>query len=101
MQCMASKCNQNDGSVKSCYIFNYCDSNSYRRHNSRSQKAEEQAAQSNLEQHFGNIALSLEDVSQIADYIVMNDSLSKVQESLSAFGELDVIRESMERASRQ
>lgn len=61
-------------------------------------KAEEQAAQSNLEQHFGNIALSLEDVSQIADYIVMNDSLSKVQESLSAFGELDVIRESMEKS---
>lgn len=61
-------------------------------------KAEEQAAQSNLEQHFGNIALSLEDVSQIADYIVMNDSLSKVQESLSAFGELDGIRESMEKS---
>lgn len=61
-------------------------------------KAEEQAAQSNLEQHFGNIALSLEDVSQVADYIVMNDSLSKVQESLSAFGELDGIRESMEKS---
>ena len=61
-------------------------------------KAEEQAVQSNLEQHFGNIALSLEDVSQIADYIVMNDSLSKVQESLSAFSELDGIRESMEKS---
>lgn len=63
-------------------------------------KAEEQAVQSNLEQHFGNIALSLEDVSQIADYIVMNDSLSKVQESLSAFSELDGIRESMEKSLR-
>ena len=61
-------------------------------------KAEEQARQSDLESHFGNIALSLEEVSQIADYIVMNDSLSKVQESLSAFSELDGIRESMEKS---
>lgn len=61
-------------------------------------KADEQAAQSNLEQHFGNIALSLDEVSQVADYIVMNDSLSKVQESLSAFSELDGMRESMEKS---
>lgn len=61
-------------------------------------KAEEQARQSDLESHFGNIALSLEEVSQIADYIVMNDSLAKMQESLSAFSELDGIRESMEKS---
>ncbi len=59
-------------------------------------KAEEQAVASNLAGHFGDIALSLTDVQQIADYLVSSQSLVKVQESLAAFGELDGIRSSME-----
>lgn len=59
-------------------------------------KAEEQAVASNLAGHFGDIALSLDDVQQIADYLVSSQSLVKVQESLAAFSELDGIRSSME-----
>jgi TP901 family phage tail tape measure protein len=50
--------------------------------------AEKQAVQSNLAEHFGEIALSMEDISEVADYIVMSDSLLKVHESMSAFDDL-------------
>lgn len=60
--------------------------------------AEKQAANSNLEEHFGNIALSLQDVSEVAEYIVSSDNLNRIQESLDAFSELDGIRSSMEKS---
>lgn len=60
--------------------------------------AEKQAANNDLAEHFGNIALSLEDVSEVAEYIVSSDNLNKIQESLDAFGELDGIRSSMEKS---
>lgn len=58
--------------------------------------AEKQAVKSNLAAHFGNIALSMEDISQVAEYISMSGNLSRVQQSLEAFGELQGIQDSMQ-----
>ncbi len=58
--------------------------------------AEKQAVKSNLAAHFGDIALSMEDISQVAEYIVMSGNLSRVQQSLEAFGELQGIQDSMQ-----
>lgn len=60
--------------------------------------AEKQAAQNNLARHFGDIALSMEDVSKTAEYIVASDDLSKIHESLTAFGELSGIESSMRKS---
>lgn len=57
--------------------------------------AEKQAAKSNLAEHFGDIALSMEDVEQVAKHIVDNKYLTSIHESLEAFGELDGIADSM------
>ncbi len=58
--------------------------------------AEKQAAQSNLAEHFGSIALSMDEVAQAAEHIVMSDNLGRIQESLAAFEELDGIQRSMQ-----
>lgn len=58
--------------------------------------AEKQAVQSSLAKHFGDIALSMEDISRVADYIVMTDSLSSVRQSLEAFDELEGIQSSIQ-----
>lgn len=58
--------------------------------------AEKQAAKSNLAAHFGDIALSMKDVSETAEYIIASDTLSKVYDSLAAFDELDGIADSMQ-----
>ncbi|MCM1307582.1 MAG: phage tail tape measure protein [Butyrivibrio sp.] len=57
--------------------------------------AEKQAAKSNLAEHFGDIALSMEDVEQVAQHIVNNKYLTSIHDSLEAFGELDGIADSM------
>ena len=59
-------------------------------------EAERQAAKSNLAEHFGDIALSMEDISKTAEYIVASDNLSKIHESMAAFGELSGIERSMQ-----
>lgn len=58
--------------------------------------AEKQAAKSNLAEHFGDIALSMEEISKAADYLIRTEGLTKVEESLAAFGELDGIADSMQ-----
>ena len=58
--------------------------------------AEKQAAKSNLAEHFGDIALSMEEISEAADYLIRTEGLTKVEESLAAFGELDGIADSMQ-----
>lgn len=50
----------------------------------------------NLEEHFGNIALSLEDIKEIASYIVDTDALGGVREALSAFDKLDGISDTLQ-----
>ena len=58
--------------------------------------AEKQAVKSNLAKHFGDIALSMDEISDVAEYIVASDNLSKIHESMTAFDELDGIQESMQ-----
>ncbi len=58
--------------------------------------AEKQAAKSNLAKHFGEIALSVEDISEVTQYLITSDHLSKIHESMTAFDELDGIANSMQ-----
>lgn len=60
--------------------------------------AEKQAAKSNLAEHFGDIALSMNDISEVAGYIIGSGDLNKIHESMAAFGELDGIADSMQRS---
>lgn len=62
------------------------------------QKCAKEAEKANLAEHFGNISLSLEELDQVAKYIVDDGNLSKVQEALSGFEELDGIQEGIEDA---
>lgn len=58
--------------------------------------AEKQAAKSNLAAHFGDIALSMDEISEAAEHIIASDNLSKIHESMMAFDELDGIADSMQ-----
>lgn len=62
------------------------------------QRCAKEAAKANLDRHFGNISLSLEQLDEAARYIVDDGSLSAVQESLAGFEELDDIRAGIEDA---
>ena len=44
-----------------------------------------------LQEHFGNIALSMEEIQAVAEYIVSSDSLGGVKKALEAFEDLDGI----------
>ena len=54
-------------------------------------KANEEMAKQSLAKHFGNIALSIDELSEAAEYIIDNGNISKLNEAMSAFGELDGI----------
>lgn len=51
-----------------------------------------------LSEHFGRIALSMEELQKVAEYILDAGSLSGVNEALGAFSELDTIASTMENA---
>ena len=55
-------------------------------------------ANQNLSDHFGSIALSMEDIQKVAEYIVSSDSLGGVRKALEAFEDLDGISSTMESA---
>lgn len=57
---------------------------------------EEGLKTSSLEKHFGNIALSMEDIQNVAEHILSSDSLGGVKEALEAFSDLDTISATME-----
>lgn len=57
---------------------------------------EQDLIDSNLASHFGDIALSMEEIQKIAEYIVSSDSLGGVKEALEAFEDLDAISATME-----
>lgn len=59
---------------------------------------EQGLANSSLEKHFGNIALSMKDIQAVAEYIVDSKSLSGVKKALDEFGELDEISGTIENA---
>ncbi len=52
----------------------------------------------NLHEHFGNIALSMEEIQAVAEYILNSNSLSGVKEALSEFEEIDEFASVMEDA---
>lgn len=52
----------------------------------------------NLAEHFGSIALSMEDIQKVAEYIVGLDSLGGVKKALEAFEDLDGISATMQNA---
>lgn len=58
--------------------------------------AERQAVKSNLAKHFGDIALSMDEISAAAEFIVASDNLNKIHESMAAFDELDIIQGSIQ-----
>lgn len=55
-------------------------------------------ANRNLAEHFGSIALSMEDIQSIAEYIVSSDSLGGVRKALEAFDDLDGFSSAMKNA---
>lgn len=52
----------------------------------------------NLADHFGDIALSMEELQAVAEHIIGAESLGGVKEALEAFGELDTFASTMENA---
>jgi len=52
----------------------------------------------NLAEHFGEIALSMEDIQKVAEYIVSNSSLERVKQALEEFGELEGFAATMQDA---
>ena len=59
---------------------------------------EQEMIDNNLAEHFGNIALSMEEIKAVAAYIVSSDSLGGVKEALEAFEDLDGISATMKDA---
>lgn len=49
-----------------------------------------------LETHFGNIALSMDELQKVAEYITSTDNLGQIKEALSAFGELDQYKQTID-----
>ncbi|WP_320920780.1 phage tail tape measure protein [Eisenbergiella porci] len=59
-------------------------------------KSANEAKKANLDAHFGDIALSLEDLNDVAGYLIQSRSLDQVREALTAFDELDGLDEEIE-----
>lgn len=55
----------------------------------------------NLTEHFGNIALSMEDIQQVAEHIVSSDSLNGVRKVLEAFEDVDIISSEIDSAIKR
>lgn len=53
------------------------------------EQQEQKLIDQNLEKHFGNISLSMEELQQVAEYIVNTDSLGGVRKALEAFEGLE------------
>lgn len=51
-----------------------------------------------LAEHFGDIALSMEDIQQVAEHIIGSETLDGVRKALEAFGDLDTFSDTMENA---
>lgn len=64
-------------------------------------KSAAEAKKANLDKHFGNISLSLEDLQKTASFIVKNKSLDKIRESIAAMGELDGISDEISSAAEE
>ncbi len=60
--------------------------------------AEREAINANLDKHFGDIALSLEDINSVADHIVSSDNLTGVMNAIEQFKDLGSITDTMDEA---
>lgn len=58
-------------------------------------KSAAEAKKANLEEHFGDITLSMKELEKTAAYIVSNDSMGELQESINGLRELEGINESI------
>ena len=57
---------------------------------------ERELIDNSLETHFGNLALSMEELRKVAEYITTTDNLGQIKEALSAFGELDQYKQTID-----
>lgn len=62
---------------------------------------EQRMIDDSLASHFGNIALSMEEIQAIAEHIVSSESLGGVKKALEAFEDLEVISATMENAIKE
>ena len=62
-------------------------------------KRNQELIRQNIAEHFGDIALSLEDIEEVANHLVnKNGVLDKLHNAISAFDELDTIQDSIDNA---
>ena len=62
-------------------------------------KQEEKLVKAKLDEHFGDIALSLEEIEEVANHLINSDGvLTKLHEAISAFDELDTMQDSIDNA---
>lgn len=61
-------------------------------------KAANDAKKANLAKHFGNISLSVEELSDAAEYIIKTKSMDKLQEAMKAFDSMDSISNTIDDA---
>lgn len=59
-------------------------------------KSAAEAKKANLDAHFGNITLSMQEMEDVAAYIISNNSFGQLQESISELKELDGINDSID-----
>lgn len=64
-------------------------------------KSAAEAKRANLDRHFGDISLSMQELQDTAAYIVKSKSLDKVRQSLEAMDELDGIADQIEAATEE
>lgn len=62
-------------------------------------KSADAAKKANLDSHFGDIALSLSDLQEVAGFIVKSKSLDKINQSVKAMSELEGISDQIQDAS--
>lgn len=64
-------------------------------------KQHEKLVQAKIDKAFGDIALSMEDIEEVANHLINSDGvLTKLHEAISEFGELDTIQDSINNAMR-
>ena len=64
-------------------------------------KKSENLVKAKLDEHFGDIALSLEEIEEVANHLINSDGvLTKLHEAISAFDDLDTMQDSIDNAMR-
>lgn len=62
-------------------------------------KKSEDLIKAKLDEHFGDIALSMEEIEEVANHLINSDGvLTKLHEAISAFDELDTMQDSIDNA---